>query len=48
MKKEIPIKFEDKNYLCKLESTDSNLINIELSQDLILKFPIDYFYKRYF
>ena len=38
MKKEIPIKFEDKNYLCKLESTDSNLINIELSQDLILKY----------
>ena len=34
MKKEIRIKCEDKNYLCKLESTESNLINIELSQDL--------------
>ena len=33
MKKEIPLKFEEKDYLCKLESTDSNLINIILSRD---------------
>ena len=38
MKKEIPIKFEDKNYLCKVESTDSNLIHIELSEDLFPKY----------
>ena len=33
MKKEIPLKFEEKDYLCKLESTDSNLINVILSRD---------------
>ena len=38
MKKEISIKFEEKSYLWKLESTNYNLINIELSQDLILKY----------
>ena len=38
MKQEIPMKFKHENYLFKLESTDSNLINIELSKDLLSKY----------
>ena len=38
MEKEISLKFENEIYLCKLESTDSNLLNIELSKNLFPKY----------
>lgn len=38
MQKDISLKFEDKIYSCKIESTDGQTLSAELSEEMLLKF----------